>query len=41
VESDLIKKTVAYFKKKKIALLPISAATSVGIDELIGKILIF
>jgi ribosome biogenesis GTPase A len=38
VDGELVKKTVAYFKKKKIGLLPISAATGVGIKELIRKL---
>lgn len=39
VDSETVKNTVSYFKKKKINLLPISAATGVGIKELIGKLI--
>jgi GTP-binding protein len=38
VDGELVKKTVAYFKKKKIGLLPISAATGAGIKELINRL---
>lgn len=39
VEAESIKKTVSYFKKKKIVLLPISAATGVGVKELVAKVI--
>lgn len=39
VDSELIKKTVSYFKKKKIVILPISSATGLGIKEMIAEIL--
>lgn len=38
VEPETVKKTVNFFKKKKIILLPISAATGTGIKELIGDL---
>lgn len=37
VSEDLIKKTVSFFKKKKIDLLPISSANQQGIKELIAR----
>lgn len=36
VDSSLVTKAVKYFKKKKINLLPISAATGAGVKKLIG-----
>ena len=39
VDDELVKKTVNYFKKKKIALLPISAATGTGVKQLVSEIL--
>jgi len=38
VDSSLVKDMVVYFKKKKINLLPISAATGAGVKELIKEI---
>jgi GTP-binding protein len=38
IDEAEVKKIVAYFKKKKIVLLPISAATGAGIKELISKL---
>jgi len=35
VDGDLVKKAVSFFKKKKINILPISAATGTGIKDLI------
>lgn len=39
VDEELVKKTVNYFKKKKIVLLPISAATGIGVKQLVSEIL--
>jgi len=39
VDENLIKSTVSYFKKKKVTVLPISAATGEGIKKLIGEII--
>ena len=39
VEERLVRETVSYFKKKKVTILPMSAATGTGVKELIGKIL--
>lgn len=33
-----VKKVVSFFKKKKINILPLSAATGVGVKELMGKL---
>lgn len=41
VDEKTVKKTVSYFKKKKINLLPISAATGGGMKELIGEMINF
>jgi len=38
VDEDLVKKVVAFFKKKKVSILPLSAANGVGVKELIGKL---
>lgn len=38
VDAEVVKKTVSYFKKKKIVLLPISAATGAGVKELTSEI---
>jgi GTPase len=40
VDGDSVKKVVAYFKKKKVTILPMSAATNAGIKELTGKLVI-
>lgn len=39
VDADLVKKAVSFFKKKKIVLLPMSAANGTGVKELIGILL--
>jgi len=38
VDEDLVKKVVAFFKKKKVSILPLSAANGLGVKELIGKL---
>jgi len=38
VDEGTVKKVVSFFKKKKINLLPISAATGAGVKELMGKL---
>ncbi len=38
VDSDEIKKIVSFLKKKKISVLPISAATGAGIKELVSQL---
>jgi GTP-binding protein len=38
VDEELVKKIVAFFKKKKVSILPLSAANGAGIKELIGKL---
>ena len=39
VDVDLVKKVVSYFKKKKVEIMPMSAATGSGVKELIGKLI--
>jgi len=39
VDAEVVKKTVSYFKKKKIVLLPISTATGAGMKELSIKLI--
>lgn len=38
VDSEFVKKVVSYFKKKKVVLLPVSAATGAGVKDLVHRL---